>query len=407
MALRVLLADESTTIKKVMQLALQDFAVEVKSVHTGVDVAEVARSFVPDIVFIDVLLQKKNGYEVCAELKRDPELKTIPVVLMWSSFMDLDEKQAALSNADRQLEKPFDVEHLRQLVMELVPKTRSQRLAHFLQYPESITEPLREEIAQKSPQTPPPLPPRGTTAASAATPPPPAAEAASSWNMDSFEDIKSYTEPPHEAEPDDEGEAEKFSEVRIVPPAMPQNAASSAGAQTANAVSLEMPAGEPTESGKPSDDDLEPWSHQDLSRFKLDLEPESAAAPESAEMGLEFTESEPPPMENTSGYEVGIAESEAAPGTEPPALEIELGELDPNVRFETEEVPEEEAPDIPVPPAKSPDLDENQLERIIRAQSREIIERLVRRIVPEIATQMIREELERLLEEPGPGGNPT
>ena len=91
MALRVLLADESSTIKKVISLALQDFAVEVKVVHSGVDVVEVAKQFGPDIIFADVLLQKKNGYEVCFDVKADPLLNKIPVVLMWSSFMDLDE----------------------------------------------------------------------------------------------------------------------------------------------------------------------------------------------------------------------------------------------------------------------------------------------------------------------------
>ena len=104
MALRVLLADESTTIKKVMQLALQDFAVEVKAVHSGLDVTEVARGFAPDIVFADVLLQKKNGYEVCAELKRDSKLNSIPTVLMWSSFMDLDEKAEDQGREDEESE---------------------------------------------------------------------------------------------------------------------------------------------------------------------------------------------------------------------------------------------------------------------------------------------------------------
>jgi len=50
MALRVLLADESSTIKKVMQLALSDFAVEVRSVPVGFDVLPVAQNFKPDIV---------------------------------------------------------------------------------------------------------------------------------------------------------------------------------------------------------------------------------------------------------------------------------------------------------------------------------------------------------------------
>src|SRR5580698_858214 len=88
MALRVLLADESSTIKKVFQLALQDFAVEVRPVNLGIDVASVALSFKPDIIFADVLLQKKNGYDVCNELKQDPALSSIPVVLMWSGFME-------------------------------------------------------------------------------------------------------------------------------------------------------------------------------------------------------------------------------------------------------------------------------------------------------------------------------
>jgi CheY-like chemotaxis protein len=69
MALRVLLADESSTIKKVMQLALQDFGVEVKAVPIGVDVVQVAKSFEPDIIFADILLAKMNGYEVSKATK--------------------------------------------------------------------------------------------------------------------------------------------------------------------------------------------------------------------------------------------------------------------------------------------------------------------------------------------------
>src|SRR5690348_5203904 len=108
MALRVLLADESSTIKKVFQLALQDFAVEVRPVNVGLDVLTVAQGFQPDIIFIDILLQKKNGYEVSAELKQDAQLKSVPVVLMWSGFMELDDDKFQASLANAKLEKPFD-----------------------------------------------------------------------------------------------------------------------------------------------------------------------------------------------------------------------------------------------------------------------------------------------------------
>jgi CheY-like chemotaxis protein len=147
MALRVLLADESVTIKKVIQLALQDFAVEVKAVPVGLDVLEVSKSFQPDLVFADILLQKRSGYDVCSDLKKDPQTAAIPVILMWSSFMELDQKQVEACGADGRLEKPFEVEALRKLVLELVPRTRSQRLAHFLEYPASIAAPLKAEVS--------------------------------------------------------------------------------------------------------------------------------------------------------------------------------------------------------------------------------------------------------------------
>lgn len=136
MALRVLLADESQTIKKVIQLALQDFSVEVKPVHSGIDVIPIAKVFQPDIIFTDVLLAKKTGYDVCKDLKKDPDTSRIPVVLMWNSLMGIDEKKAAESKADRRLEKPFEVETLRQIVQELAPKTISNPISSFLNFAE-------------------------------------------------------------------------------------------------------------------------------------------------------------------------------------------------------------------------------------------------------------------------------
>lgn len=194
MALRVLLADESSTIKKVFQLALQDFAVEVRPVNIGVDVLPVAKNFQPDIIFADVLLQKKNGYEVSAELKTEGALSNVPVVLMWSGFMELDEDKFQASHANGRLEKPFDVTALRKLVSELVPKTSSQRMSQFLSFPKmpemqepapAAAAPKPEEdfqqvpISKKRVEAPAPVPqaaapaPAPAAPKSAAPPPPP------------------------------------------------------------------------------------------------------------------------------------------------------------------------------------------------------------------------------------------
>ncbi len=135
MALRVLLADESSTIKRVIQLALQDFGVEVKSVPVGLDVLPVARAFKPDIIFADVLLAKRSGYEVSGDIKNDRELKGTPVVLMWSGFMELDEAKTVASKVDRRLEKPFDPEQLRNMVKDLVPSLKTNVISDYLNFP--------------------------------------------------------------------------------------------------------------------------------------------------------------------------------------------------------------------------------------------------------------------------------
>lgn len=149
MALRVLLADESSTIKKVIQLSLQDFDVDVKSVTIGLDVLSVTKTFRPDVVLADVLLAKRSGYEVCHDLKNDPETSHIPVVLIWSGFMEIDEQKARLCGADRRLEKPFDASTLRQIVHELVSKTQDNPASSFLQFP-----PLPPFEEQRSAATP-------------------------------------------------------------------------------------------------------------------------------------------------------------------------------------------------------------------------------------------------------------
>ncbi len=148
MSLRVLLADESASIRKVFQLGLQDFGAEVKSVHNGLDVIQVAESFRPHIIFADILLQKKNGYEVSEELREHSELQSTPLVLMWSSFMELDHKRFKSCGAQGELEKPFEVESMRSLIRDLVEYTQGQKIADFLSFPKSIKQEFIDEFNQ-------------------------------------------------------------------------------------------------------------------------------------------------------------------------------------------------------------------------------------------------------------------
>lgn len=172
MALRVLLADESSTIKKVISLSLHDYGVEVKAVPVGIDVMAVAESFQPDLFLVDILLPKKSGYDVCKELKTSAMFANTPVIMMWSGFMDIDEAKLKDCKPDAKIEKPFDSDTLRQMVQNLVPKTQSNPVSAFLQFPKL---PEIKEAAPAVPAMPqmPPMPPPPPRAPAHQPPPPP------------------------------------------------------------------------------------------------------------------------------------------------------------------------------------------------------------------------------------------
>ena len=135
MPLRILLADESTTIKKAFQLALSDLGAEIKSVPSGLDVMTVALDFRPQLIFADVLLTKKSGYEVCREITASIDTKHIPVILMWSNFMEFNLTLATQGGYADKLEKPFDSAALRKLVTKFYKETESHPLNGLLDFP--------------------------------------------------------------------------------------------------------------------------------------------------------------------------------------------------------------------------------------------------------------------------------
>lgn len=194
-------------------MVLSDYGVEVKTVPTGLDVLTVAQSFKPDIVLADVLLTKKNGYEVCQELKNHSDTKSIPVVLMWSSFIQLDQTLYQQSGAGGSIEKPFDTETIRQLIESLVPKLQTFPLKGFLNHPplpdfeESDTF-IRQknDLAARQAQAPTPVTEKSQVGHTQSTEPPlPSTENVALNEEDEFQysGSPSRDQQPSEKNPDD------------------------------------------------------------------------------------------------------------------------------------------------------------------------------------------------------------
>lgn len=357
MALRVLLADESSTIKKVMQLALSDFAVEVRVVPVGLDVLSVTKNFKPDIIFADVLLTKRSGYEVCADLKNDPETTHIPVVLMWSGFMEIDEAKAAECRADRRLEKPFDADHLRSLIHDLVQKTKANPISSFLSFPEM---PQFEEGPEEPFQ--------------------PATSSVAPTELES--DIYSIPDISEDEDfvtlPKIETTNEEFAAVPLVEPRQPE---------------------EHDEGG---------WAHQDLSKFKLNL-PESDAGDFASKFVIPQDDDLSQAHVEVAGdfEEISFAKGELEKITKTPSPTAEsfVSKVERSVKEQMMETlkkgsakPKPASNAEPNTQSKM-DLDSNMMDKIVREEAREVIESVCWKLLPELAERIIREEINKILKD--------
>ena len=114
---RLLLADDSMTIQKVVNLTFADEGIEVVAVGDGDAAMQKFVEARPDLVMVDVNMPGLDGYRLCEMIKQDEETKEIPVILLVGSFEPFDENEARRVGADDFLTKPF--QSIRQLVSKV------------------------------------------------------------------------------------------------------------------------------------------------------------------------------------------------------------------------------------------------------------------------------------------------
>jgi CheY-like chemotaxis protein len=116
---RVLAVDDDPVIQRLLEVNLELEGYEVALASDGVEALEVARSFRPHVILLDVMMPRMDGWEACAQLKTDPELQDIPVVFLSARAQDADVARGTAAGAAAYLTKPFDPVQLLDLVEEL------------------------------------------------------------------------------------------------------------------------------------------------------------------------------------------------------------------------------------------------------------------------------------------------
>ncbi len=120
MARKVLLADDSIAVQRAVEATLEPKDFEVLSVSRGAEVLLEAKKLHPDLILLDGDLSDVDGYELCRMVKEDPDLMSVPVIIMSSGE---DPEKAREAGAEAQLTKPFQGNDLLQQVLAVVDMT--------------------------------------------------------------------------------------------------------------------------------------------------------------------------------------------------------------------------------------------------------------------------------------------
>ena len=108
----ILLVDDSPTEMKLMQQALQGKGYNLVSAVDGEEALQKCAQQKPDLVLLDIILPKKNGFQVCRQLKTSPDTQSTKVILISSKSQDTDRFWGLKQGADEYLTKPVSAEAL-------------------------------------------------------------------------------------------------------------------------------------------------------------------------------------------------------------------------------------------------------------------------------------------------------
>jgi DNA-binding response OmpR family regulator len=120
MAKKVLVCDDEPYIVESVSYVVRKAGFEVVVAEDGEEALEAGRREKPDLIFLDIMMPKITGYEVCRQLKEDPATKHTYIVMLTARGQEEDERKALEMGADEFMTKPFSPRKMRAKLLEIL-----------------------------------------------------------------------------------------------------------------------------------------------------------------------------------------------------------------------------------------------------------------------------------------------
>ncbi len=118
---RVMVIDDSNTIRRSAEIFLLKAGCEVILAEDGFDALAKIADHQPEVIFVDIMMPRLDGYQTCALIKKNPRLRDIPVIMLSSKDGLFDRARGRLVGSDEYLTKPFSKDTLLEAVRRYRP----------------------------------------------------------------------------------------------------------------------------------------------------------------------------------------------------------------------------------------------------------------------------------------------
>ena len=116
--IKVLVIDDSNTIRRSAEMFLRQAGFEVILAEDGFDALAKISDHQPRVIFVDIMMPRLDGYQTCALIKQNPQLKSTPVIMLSSKDGLFDKARGRMVGSEDYLTKPFTKDQLLQAVQQ-------------------------------------------------------------------------------------------------------------------------------------------------------------------------------------------------------------------------------------------------------------------------------------------------
>ena len=117
---RILIVDDEPNIVLALELLMKREGYEIRTVGDGERAVEAAETFRPDLILLDVMMPRMDGFEVCQRIRADASLKGISIVMLTAKGREVEREKGLALGADLYITKPFSTREVVRKVKEML-----------------------------------------------------------------------------------------------------------------------------------------------------------------------------------------------------------------------------------------------------------------------------------------------